>query len=205
MLPTIIKPMLVQPAQAPFDSEHHLFEIKWDGIRCLAFVESGRVRLQSRQLAEISRQFPELLPLRRLPSGTVLDGELVAFRSGKPCLGEIQSRAQLQNRLRIDCLSSRSPASFLVFDLLFLRGQSVMSNPLIERRDALKALLYPLALPCVLVTEGIVGQGQRAFRQVVHQGMEGIVAKRLDSPYLPGRRSPAWRKLKVSALAGTSS
>src|SRR2546428_3373321 len=77
MLPKIIKPMLAQTAQGSFDSEEHLFEIKWDGIRCVAFVETGVLRLQSRQGIEMTRQFPELSSLHRLLSGTVLDGELV--------------------------------------------------------------------------------------------------------------------------------
>jgi len=89
MLPTTIKPMLAVAAREPFDSEHHLFEIKWDGIRCLAFVEGGRVRLQSRQLTEITAQFPELACLRRLPDWTILDGELVCLKGGKPDLSKV--------------------------------------------------------------------------------------------------------------------
>ncbi len=109
--------MLAQKAETPFDSDQHVFEIKWDGIRCLAFVESGRVRLQSRQLTEITNQFPELAGLAQLPSGTVLDGELVVFQNGKPCLQAIQSRALLQNSARIQHLSRMTPAKLMVFDL----------------------------------------------------------------------------------------
>ena len=204
MLPKIIKPMLAQTAQSPFDSEDHLFEIKWDGIRCVAFVEGGALRLQSRQGIEITRQFPELSSLRRLPSGTVLDGELVVLKGGKPCFCEIQRRAHLQSRPLINLVSDSTPVTYMVFDLLYLRGKPVMTLPLTVRREALKGLLCPLLLAGVLVPEGIIGNGRAFFRQIAHQGLEGIVAKRLDSPYLPGRRSPAWRKLKVSAIAGAN-
>jgi ATP-dependent DNA ligase len=68
MLPHILDPMLAQAAEAPFDSDQHFFEIKWDGIRCLALIEHGRVRLQSRQMTEITMQFPELASLGRLPA-----------------------------------------------------------------------------------------------------------------------------------------
>src|SRR5512133_1787149 len=106
MLPNVIHPMLAQKASAPFDSDRHLFEIKWDGIRCLAFIERGHVRLQSRQLTEITAQFPELACLRQLPSGTVLDGELVVLQDGRPSLRHIQQRALTQSRTRIQVFSS---------------------------------------------------------------------------------------------------
>jgi ATP-dependent DNA ligase len=107
--------MLAASAEAPFDSEQQVFEIKWDGIRCLAFIEAGRIRLQSRHLTEITRQFPELACLNLLPSGTVLDGELVVFQDGRPSLRQVQQRALLQNRARVERLSQLTPATFMVF------------------------------------------------------------------------------------------
>lgn len=201
MLPKLIKPMLAQTARIPFDSEEHLFEIKWEGIRCLAFIEAGGLRLQSRQLIEITRQFPELSSLMRLPSGTVLDGELVLLKDGKPCFPEIERRAQLRHPQRIRFLSQRTPVTYMVFDLLYLRGEPLMAAPLTVRRKALRKLLSPFSLPGVLVPEGIRSHGQSFFRQVAAVGLEGIMAKRLDSPYLAGKRSPAWRKLKVSIIS----
>src|SRR5437773_248796 len=114
MLPQTFDPMLAQKAEAPFDSEHHLFEVKWDGIRCLALIEGSRVRLQSRHLNEITLQFPELAVLGALPSGTVLDGELVVFKEGKPSLRHIQQRALLQNGWRIQHLSQTTPVTYMV-------------------------------------------------------------------------------------------
>jgi ATP-dependent DNA ligase len=122
--------MLAANAEVPFDSEQHLFEIKWDGIRCLAFIENGRVRLQSRHLTELTSQFPELNCLRRFPSGTALDGELVVFQDGGPSLHQVQQRVFLQNRARIEHLSQLAPATFMVFDLLYLEGRPLLGAPL---------------------------------------------------------------------------
>jgi ATP-dependent DNA ligase len=188
--------MLAQKAEGPFDSEQHLFEIKWDGIRCLAFVEGGRVRLQSRQLVEITVQFPELASLSRLPSGTILDGELVALQDGKPSFRHIQQRALLQNRQRIQDSCRCIPATYMVFDLLYLKGKPLMASSLSLRRDALQTLVEQIALPEMLVPRGIVRHGCQMFDRVASLGLEGIVAKRVDGPYLPGKRSRHWLKIK---------
>jgi bifunctional non-homologous end joining protein LigD len=196
MLPLTINPMLAAKAEVPFDSEQHLFEIKWDGIRCLAFIEAGRVRLQSRQLTEITLQFPELSDLGWLPSGTVLDGELVVFQDDKPSLAAIQHRALLQNSARIQYLSQSMPASYMVFDLLFVAGKPLMAAPLRVRREALAELNQQFLLPGFLLSDGLSRCGCKLFAQIVRLGLEGMMAKRLDSPYLPGKRSRHWLKIK---------
>jgi len=95
MVPQNFQPMLAKPASAAFDSAQHLFELKWDGIRCLAFIEDNRIRLRSRRSLEITSQFPELACLAGLPSGTVLDGELVVLHQCKPSLAHVLRRALL--------------------------------------------------------------------------------------------------------------
>jgi ATP-dependent DNA ligase len=196
MLPLTINPMLAAKADAPFDSEKHLFEIKWDGIRSLAFVDGGRVRLQSRQLTEITHQFPELAGLGRLPSGTVLDGELVVFQDDKPSLAAIQRRALLQNCSRMQHLSRTEPVSYMVFDLLFLRGRSLMTAPLSDRRGALIKLHEQFPSPGFLVSEGLRQYGRKLFALIMRNGLEGMMAKRVDGPYLPGKRCHHWLKIK---------
>jgi ATP-dependent DNA ligase len=194
----IPKPMLAKKASGPFDSDDHLFEIKWDGIRCLALVERGIVRLQSRHFLEITSQFPELACLDRLPSGTLLDGELVVLVRGKPSLQEIQRRALLRNQVRIQCLSRVMPVTFMVFDLLYLKGKPLPACPLNERRQALQKLFEQVPIPGVLVTETIRRHGCELFVQAARLGLEGIMAKRLAGPYLPGKRSGHWLKIKVT-------
>jgi bifunctional non-homologous end joining protein LigD/DNA ligase-1 len=113
------------------DGRHHLFEIKWDGIRCLAFVENGQIRLQSRDLIDITAQFPELAGVAQPPDGIVLDGELVAMEENRPSLAKIQGRALLQDRHRIEFMSQSSPVVYVVFDLVYMRGESIMAKPLL--------------------------------------------------------------------------
>ena len=200
MLPTLIRPKLAQPAPEPFDSAAHLFEVKWDGIRCLAFIGAGGVRLQSRQLLEITAQFPELSALRSLPVGTVLDGELVALKDGKPSLAAIQQRTHLRQQARIGFLSQREPVTYVVFDLLYCRGKPLLKEPLIERREALQHLMARIKPAGVIVPEAIPHHGRALFAQIAALGWEGVMAKRQDSPYLVGRRSRLWLKIKTSAV-----
>jgi ATP-dependent DNA ligase len=154
------------------------------------------VRLQSRQLTEITLQFPELASLGRLPSGTVLDGELVVFKDDKPSLAEIQRRALLQNSSRIQGLSRVTPVTYMVFDLLFLRDTSLMAACLSFRREALIDLYEQFPLSAFQPSQGLRRCGCKLFAQVVRLGLEGMMAKRLDAPYLTGRRSRHWLKIK---------
>jgi len=196
--------MLAQTAARPFDSDRHLFEIKWDGTRCLAFIERGRVRLQNRHFVEMRGRYPELAGLRRLPSGTVLDGEVVVLEDGKPSFRKLQQRDQLLGPIRIEMLSQRLPATLIVFDLVYFRGESLTQRPLIERRERLKEVIHRLTDPYVIPSDFILKHGKRYFEEVERQGLEGMMAKRLDSPYLPGKRSAHWLKIKVGRTASVS-
>lgn len=188
--------MLAQAAKEPFDSEDFLFEIKWDGIRCVAFIQDRKVRLQSRELVDITASFPELASLAYLLSGTILDGELVVMRDSKPSLAEIQHRAMLQDIRRIQFTSQVNPALYVVFDLLYLRRTSLMAAPLTVRRAKLERLLSQPALRNVFVPESIPTHGRALFDKVVALGLEGVMAKHKDSPYRAGKRSRAWLKIK---------
>lgn len=197
-LPSCIRPMLAVEAQEPFDSDHHQFEIKWDGIRCLAFVEGGRVRLQSRRLIDITAQFPELASLGGLPFGTVLDGELVAMEDGRPCLEKVQGRALLQDRLRTNFQSQSSPMIYVVFDLVYAHGKSITAKPLLERRRELDGLILGLASDRIILSAAVIGRGRDLFHAVKALGLEGIMAKSLDGPYRAGRRTELWKKIKLA-------
>jgi ATP-dependent DNA ligase len=196
MLPRIIKPMLAVEAKEPFDSDAHLFEIKWDGIRCLAFIETGRVRLQSRELVEITAQFPELEELAGMPDGTVLDGELVSLRGAVPSLAAVQRRVQLRDGNRIQLLSRSSPVVFIVFDLLHLKGDPMMAKPLIDRRRLLEEIVNDFKAAPVAVSEAVLTQGRDLFAAATKLGQEGIMAKLLDGHYAAGRRTGLWKKIK---------
>jgi len=194
-LPAFVAPMLARSG-TPFDSEEHLFEIKWDGTRTLAFIESGQYRLVNRRRIDMTDRYPEFAFLADLPSGTILDAETVVLRDGKPDFNLLQRREQAQSPLRIRTASRSTPATLIVFDLLYASFKPVTARPLTERRAALDAMIQQHPHPQLVVSDGIVGAGKAFFEQACLQGLEGVMAKRLDSPYLPGKRSAAWQKIK---------
>jgi ATP-dependent DNA ligase len=142
--------MLAQLAD-PFDSEEHLFEIKWDGSRVVAFVESGRLRLQSRRLLDITYRYPDLkahLPAALKQDSVILDGELIATDpEGRPDFNLLQSREQQQSPFRIRVAAERTPVTYMAFDVLQVGDKPLIHHPLAERRKILSYLLRPS--PCI--------------------------------------------------------
>ena len=197
-LPGQIEPMLAQAVTAPFDSADHLFEIKWDGMRCIACVGRPGLRLTDRRNVEVRDHFPELSGLRVRPGGTVLDVDIGVLHGGKTSFANLQLRVHLLDPKRIELLSRRLPATFMPFDLLYRKGQNVIAEPLQVRRERLRDVVGRLGDPHVLVPNFIVAQGRQYFAAVESHDLEGVMAKRLSSPYLPGQRSPHWLKIKVA-------
>jgi ATP-dependent DNA ligase len=192
-LPRFIPPMLAKRG-APFDSQEHLFELKWDGTRALAFVDNHGYRLVNRHRADVTDRYPELGFRNNLPMGMVLDGEVVVLRQGKPDFRLLLSRNQARASLKIQSLARTFPATYIVFDLLYDRFESLTALPLRARRQRLEAVVRACANPRLVFSEGIVGEGRAFFEAVCQEGLEGVVAKRLDSRYRPGRRD--WIKIK---------
>ncbi len=187
-LPRMIKPMLAQARSEPFNCDKHLFEVKWDGTRCISFIDDGRLRLQNRHLMNIGDRYPELSCLRDLPAGTVIDGEIVVLRHGKPSFQKLQQRDHLQDPTRIEILSKRMPVTLMAFDLLYVQGQRITSQPLSERRQRLIDLVGRLGHPLLIVPDYVVGYGMEFFAGIVRHRLEGMMAKRINSPYLTGSR-----------------
>ena len=195
-LPAFIEPMLARPA-SPFDSDKHLFEIKWDGTRVLCFVEKGGFRLMNRRRRDTTHRYPDLECLASLPPGTVLDGEIVVLRGdGTPDFAALQARDQCESPRRIKAAARVRPATFIVFDQLYRRYAQVMSEPLIRRREGARSAVACCGSPRVVMSEGVTGAGNAYFDAVVGRGLEGVVAKQLDSRYLPGKRTDCWLKIK---------
>lgn len=197
-LPAFIEPMLAKPGEA-FDSDKHLFEIKWDGTRTLAFIEGGAYRLVNRRRIDMTDRYPEFAFLATLPVGTVLDGEMVVLRDGKPDFHLLQSRDQARVPFKIRTLARSTPATYIVFDLLYEEHQSIMPQPLHQRRERLRRLVQKSASPLLVLSEGVEGHGLAFFQEACRQGLEGMIAKRLESRYLPGKRTDAWVKVKRRA------
>jgi DNA ligase D-like protein (predicted ligase) len=188
-------PMLATAAQ-PFDSDEHVFEVKWDGVRALAEVSQQHWRLWGRGLADYTDRYPELAVLRRLPGGTLVDGELVVLQDGRANLAALLRRHQLVHPDQIRQASRHTPIRYLLFDLLVHRDRCLAAEPLRQRRALLVDLVREVQEPLLVYSEGLVGPGQDFFDQVVALGHEGIMAKHLASRYQPGKRSSAWRKIK---------
>ena len=199
-LPDFVEPMLAKLGREPFDSDEHFFELKWDGIRGLAFLEAGARRILSRNRNDMTARYPELRPgfqaLAKLEDGLVLDGELVALLDGRPNFQHLMSREQARAPQRIQALSREIPVSYVVFDVLYRHHESLMDRALVERREHLTQVVDAAQDPRIVLSEGIVGGGCTFFEQTAAMELEGMVAKRLSSPYLSGQRTDAWTKVK---------
>ncbi|WP_066635225.1 non-homologous end-joining DNA ligase [Desulfolucanica intricata] len=191
----ITKPMLAV-SREPFDSEDYLYEIKWDGYRGMVYLKNGNVNIRSRNLLDLTGIFPELSNLsekvRKCP--VLLDGEIIVLRDGRPSFAALQARGRMESGLKIQQAARHSPALFVAFDLLYMDGLSVMDRPLKERKDLLSEIVNPGEN--LIVSEYILKAGKQFAAACASQGLEGAVAKRLDSPYLPGKRSSFWAKFR---------
>lgn len=174
------------------------FEMKWDGLRAIAFVRDGRLRLASRTGRDISHAYPELhaLPDVVAERQAILDGEIVAFGGGQwPEFEALQQRMNIGSAAQARLLAAKVPVSYIVFDLLWLDGRPLLQQPYVRRREMLDGL--GLENGTWQVPPAFIGESGADLQAVSKaQRLEGIVAKRLQSRYEPGRRSPAWRKIK---------
>ena len=190
-----IRPMLAMLARAPFDSPEWSFELKWDGVRVIAFVQGSQVRLQSRNLKDVSNQYVEMAALGPLVRAreAILDGEVVALREGKPSFELLQTRMQVAHPSAR--LLQSAPVEGVFFDLLYLDGEPLVSLPLVERQARLFSVLSES--PAIHHTQVVDTYGVAFFAAVRRMGLEGIVGKHKSSPYQVGRRSPTWQKIKA--------
>jgi bifunctional non-homologous end joining protein LigD len=196
-MPERILPMLARTGSLPVNPDGWSFEIKWDGVRAIAYVQPGRLRLESRNLNEITDAYPEVRGLldELGMHEAVLDGEIVAFdEHGKPSFERLQRRMHVRGSSAIKRLVASVPVVYAIFDLLYLDGRSLIELPYSERRERLEGL--DLGGRAWRVPSIHRGDGARLLDATREQGLEGIVAKRLDCRYEPGRRSGAWLKVK---------
>jgi bifunctional non-homologous end joining protein LigD len=196
-VPDRISPMLARTGDLPADDGRWAYEIKWDGVRAVAYADGGRLRLEARSGRDITPRYPELRELGRALAGreAVLDGEVVAFDGdGRPSFQRLQGRMHLTSEHAVRRLSQSDPVHYMIFDLLWLDGHSLLDLPYSERRERLSDL--GLAGPTWQTPAGHVGDGAALLEASRAQGLEGIIAKRLDSQYTPGRRTHSWVKVK---------
>ena len=189
--------MLATPGTLPPNDDAYAYETKWDGLRAVAYLEGPRLRLRNRNGVDITAVYPELAPLAAAVGDpdTVVDGEIIATNAaGRVDFGALQPRMHLRNAAQIGRLAGASPVAYRIFDVMRIDGRDVTALPYVQRRQLLEKLVPDG--PQWAVSPYIRGGGAAALAAAVSEGLEGIVAKRLDSTYLPGRRSPAWLKIK---------
>ena len=196
-LPDLVRPMLAVPGELPVDDAGWAYEMKWDGVRAIAYVDGGRVRLMSRNDLDITRSYPEIAGLgEQLGSvPAVLDGELVAFDpGGAPDFGRLQRRMHVQDSAAARRLARDVPVVYLLFDVLHLDGRSTVALPYDERRRLLTGL--GLTGASWQTPPSFDGPGADVLAASRANRLEGVLAKRRTAPYRPGSRSPDWTKVK---------
>jgi bifunctional non-homologous end joining protein LigD len=198
-MPARIVPMLARTGSLPEDAGW-AFEVKWDGVRAIAYSQPGELRLESRNLNDISDSYPELFAINAVlgSHSAVLDGEIVAFDSaGRPSFEALQQRMHVGSRVHARKLAKGTPVSYVIFDLLWLDGHSLMRQPYSERRELLAALA--LSGANLQTPEHVVEEGKTLLAATAEQQLEGVVAKRMNSTYQPGARTSDWVKVKSVA------
>ena len=177
-----LRPMLASTSKEPFDGSDWLFEVKWDGYRCLAYLRGGDVYLDSRNGKPLLSRFQSLSGMKEYLNCTsaLLDGEIVAVDGGRVDFSYLRTNPR--------------SVTFVAFDILHLDGRLLVDRPLAERKELLRGAMKwggPVAL-----SEFVEGQGKAMFEWAREQDLEGIMAKRKDSPYIPGMRTDNWLKVK---------
>jgi len=189
---------MLASAGSPFDSDEYLFEIKWDGIRALAFFGQGLARLQGRKPTDRSARDAVLAAGLMAEAGAALlvEDRDLPVEEGRPDFQRVLVREQTRGGEAARGKARAHPVVYIAFDLLHRNGESLLDRPLAERRRLLSELLTNAPSP-IVESAHVIGQGKALFEEARDRGLEGIFAKRLDSRYLPGVRTGGWLKIKV--------
>lgn len=195
-MPRHVVPMLARLAKMPANEDDWGFEVKWDGIRAVLY--SGKrtvdVTLENRNLRDITFKYPELHPLGGL--NAIVDGEIVALdERGRPSFEMLQGRMHLSTEHAVRARMGDIPVRFMAFDLIWHKGKDLTELPYTERRARLEAL--DLNGACWQTPGWRRGEGSALLQAARDQALEGVMAKRLDSPYCPGKRTQHWLKVKA--------
>lgn len=191
-----IKPMLIAEQEEPFDSEDYIYEIKLDGIRCIAYLDSNGTDLRNKRDMKLLPHVPELSNIhKQVKNKCILDGELFVMKNGVTDFYEIQKRVMMSDPFRIELQASKYPASFVAYDIVYLNNKQIDTLPLMERKKLLEDVIEESER--ISVSRYIERNGIQLFELAKKNGLEGIVAKRKDSIYTFDKRSKNWIKCKV--------
>lgn len=189
-----ISPMLLNEVKEPFDDKDYIYELKLDGIRCIAYLGKDVV-LQNKRFKDVTEIYPELSGMFKcVKKNTVLDGELVVLSNGKPDFYALQKRSLMSDKFRIQLAAKKRPVQFAAYDILYY-DVDLTDMPLMER----KAILQEKVIEGngLSISRYIEEKGIAFFNLAKEQDLEGIVAKRKDGPYHIGKRTSDWVKIKV--------
>ncbi len=187
------KPMLALSAEAPFSSDEWIFEVKWDGIRAISYVKE-KLSIRSRNQKELIANFPELSELKDLTGDSVLDGEIIVMKDGKADFQTLIKRNQNTDPGDIDYMARKFPATYIIFDILEKDGKELLDIPLMERKRILKNSVREGKF--VVLSLFVEDNGEAYYMAALEKGVEGIMAKKKQSLYEPGKRSDNWLKMK---------
>lgn len=189
-------PMLIAEMQEPFDSPDYIYELKLDGERCLAYLDSLGNHLQNKRKLILNPRFPELAYINKfVKARCILDGEITVLVDGKPDFSQVQRRALMSNDFKIQLAADKFPASFTAFDILYYEDHPVADMPLMQRKALLQEVIKS-ENDRLAISRYIEEQGKALYDAAAEQELEGVVAKRKDSIYQPGKRTKDWIKFK---------
>ena len=188
--------MLLHEVKEPFDGEDYIYELKLDGIRCVAYIEPKSVTLQNKRFKELAPIYPELSGICKcVKKRVILDGELVVLTNGKPDFYALQRRSLMTDIFRISLAAKKNPVQFAAYDILYCDGKDLTDLPLLRRKEILEKNVkegFNLSISRYVSTNGVA-----FFSLAKKENLEGIVAKKKDGLYHIGKRTRDWIKIKV--------
>lgn len=191
-------PMLIAEQMQAFDDPNWIYELKLDGFRCLAYIDRGMVDLRNKRNMRMLLKFPELKDIwENVKGNCILDGEIVVLVNSVPDFYRLQKRTLLTDKFKIDMEGHRYPAAFVAFDCIYAEGTELIWTPLMERKQKLSDMI--VESPSLAVSRYVKQNGIALYQAAEQSKLEGVVAKRMDSSYLMGKRSKDWIKFKRMA------
>ena len=190
-----IKPMLIGEMQEAFNSLDYIYELKLDGLRCIAYLDKNVTELRNKRDIKMLAKVPELSQIhKQVKCRCILDGELIVIKDGKPDFFEIQRRSLMANTFKIQLAASKLPASFTAFDILYYDDHEVKDLPLMQRKKLLEKVIKENER--IAISRYIEERGVEFYQLAKQNQLEGIVAKRKDSKYYLDKRTKDWIKIK---------
>ena len=191
-----ISPMLLHEVKEPFDDKEYIYELKLDGIRCIAYIDTNSVVLQNKRFKDLTEIYPELSEVNKcVKKKVILDGELVVLTDGKPDFYALQKRSLMGDKFKRSLAARKKPVQFVAYDILYSDSKVLTDRPLMERKEILsKEIAEKNNLS---ISRYIEKYGIAFFNLAKQEELEGIVAKKKDGKYHIGKRTHDWIKIKV--------